>query len=244
MLSSLLSGLCNGSLYQHRPQLVSGGFATQAGVRIGVLGSPVYRAGELISFARLQGLCLRYPAVQTKIDIASALAVLRGDAPVPKKHTGQAEQKVVRSVLFFGPPGSGKTTLLRGLIRSLSKGPQHLRLCVADFTGELLSASDPACHADFFVGYRRYDAIVCAQRFFAPQVIVCDEIGDEKDSEALFRTQHSGIALLATAHGKSAEQLLRRPGIASLWKSGVFSSLVRVFRCAGGIGCETEAVFA
>ena len=75
-------------------------------------------------------------------------------------------------------------------------------------------------------------------------MIVCDEIGDEKDSEALLRTQHSGIALIATAHGDSAAQLLRRPGIAALWRDGVFSSLVRLFRCAGGIGCETEAVFA
>lgn len=245
MLTSLLSRLCGGSLYQRRDQLACGGFATQSGVRVGILGSPVYRDGEIHSFAGLRGLCLRYAAEQGEINIAPALAALRGETAA----AGDAMQKsagkaALRSVLFFGPPGSGKTTLLRALIRSLSVGEQHLRLCVADFSGELFCAAAPDCHADFFTGYRRYDAVVCAQRFFAPQVIVCDEIGDEKDSEALLRTQHSGIALIATAHGDSAAQLLRRPGIAALWRDGVFSSLVRLFRCAGGIGCETEAVFA
>lgn len=245
MLTSLLSRLCGGSLYQRREQLACGGFATQSGVRVGVLGCPVYRDGKIYSFAELRSICLRYAAVQGEINIAPALAALRGESAAlsaaPQKTAGKA---ALRSVLFFGPPGSGKTTLLRALIRALSVGEKHLRLCVADFSGELSCAAAPDCHADFFTGYRRYDAVVCAQRFFAPQVIVCDEIGDEKDSEALLRTQHSGIALIATAHGDSAAQLLRRPGIAALWRDGVFSSLVRLFRCEGGIGCETEAVFA
>lgn len=86
----------------------------------------------------------------------------------------------------------------------------------------------------FFVGYRRLDGIVRAQRFFAPQVIVCDEIGDTEDAEALIRTQHGGVTLLATAHGDTVQTLLRRPGLHALWKSGVFDAYVKVHRAANG----------
>lgn len=236
ILSCTLQRIAAGSVYQWQSQLAAGGFSPGKGVRVGVNGIPIYENNAIRSYARFTSLCIRYPAVQQLPDVSQAVRLLHMDTPLYGTVSAEkTERKCLRSILFFGEPGSGKTTLLRALLLALSGEKGGMRICVMDFTGELYASFvHNACRIDFFVGYRRLDGIVRAQRFFAPQVIVCDEIGDTEDAEALIRTQHGGVALLATAHGDTVQTLLRRPGLHALWKSGVFDAYVKVHRAANG----------
>ena len=87
-------------------------------------------------------------------------------------------------------------------------------------------------------GYPRGIGIEIAARTLNPQLIVCDEIGaDIKEAEAITAAHNCGVALLASAHASSAEQLKRRRGIAMLCERGVFSYYVGISR---GIGEEYE----
>ena len=47
-------------------------------------------------------------------------------------------------------------------------------------------------------------------RSMAPQIIATDEIGGEKDEEAIFEAIYSGVKLLLTAHGESLNDISKK----------------------------------
>ena len=78
-------------------------------------------------------------------------------------------------------------------------------------------------------------------RAFSPQVIVCDEIGNDEEADAILRAQAGGVPMIATAHADSLSSLLRRPCFARLYENGVFSQYIRVYPRPGGFGFRREA---
>lgn len=55
---------------------------------------------------------------------------------------------------------------------------------------------------------------MCALRSLSPEVIICDEIGD--DAEAVRQCMSSGVKLIVSAHAGSIEELKRRPSVSGL----------------------------
>ena len=48
-------------------------------------------------------------------------------------------------------------------------------------------------------------------RSMSPEVLVVDEIGGEKDTQALLEAVHAGVKVVTTAHGWDYVDVLRRP---------------------------------
>ena len=65
-------------------------------------------------------------------------------------------------------------------------------------------------------------------RSMNPQLIAMDEITRAEDLEAVRRIAGCGVGILASAHGKSAEEMRRRPMYRDLLGSGVFSLALRI----------------
>ena len=86
---------------------------------------------------------------------------------------------------------------------------------------------------DVLSGYPRALGIEIAARSMNAQLIVCDEIGDVSEAQAIVAAQNCGVPLLATAHGSSVEGLLRRTGIRILHDARVFGAYVGIRREAG-----------
>jgi stage III sporulation protein AA len=65
------------------------------------------------------------------------------------------------------------------------------------------------------------------------QLILCDEIGNDREAEAVLAAANCGVPIVATAHAASVGQLLMRPGFDVLHSAGVFASYVGIRRRTG-----------
>ena len=86
------------------------------------------------------------------------------------------------------------------------------------------------CTIDRFCGYPRGFGMALATRAFAPQVIICDEIGSDAEAEEILHAQACGVPLIATAHAASVCELLGRTGIGMLHRAGTFGYYVGIRR--------------
>ena len=134
-------------------------------------------------------------------------------------------------MLIYAPPGVGKTSLLRSLIVALAGPPYERQLAVID-TREELSAcgTRECCGAEWLVGYPRAVGIEIATRTLAPHLIVCDEIGNDDEIDAILAASNCGVPLLASVHGGSLQQIFSRSAIRKLHQAGVFQYYVGLQR--------------
>ena len=77
------------------------------------------------------------------------------------------------------------------------------------------------------------EGMVMLLRSMAPQVIAVDEIGNERDRDALEAAFHCGCKLLATAHGRSLSDIKHRPLIGYMAERGMFERFVILGKEAG-----------
>lgn len=199
------------------------GFVTvRGGHRLGLCGSTVCRNGEIHNLRCISSVNIR---------IARQMPGIGNDL-LCRIRTG----KNLPSVLVLAPPGAGKTTLLRDLIRGLSAGigGVPLRVGVADERGELAAMWDGAVqmdlgpHTDVLDGCSKADGLMMLLRGMNPQVLAVDEITAPCDVDALRTAMGCGVVLLATAHGRSREDLNNRPLYAKLLRERIFQRLLRI----------------
>ena len=60
----------------------------------------------------------------------------------------------------------------------------------------------------------------------SPEIIFCDEISTEKDSDAMIKSAGCGVKFISTAHADSFENLVKRPYLYELINSGIFEYAV------------------
>ncbi len=215
-MEAMTDKLCGGSLYAHRDTLTEGYVTVEGGIRVGVCGRAAVEGGRIIGIYDVSSLNFRLP---------SAVFFL-----------GEPVERLLRQgggALVYSPPGVGKTTLLRSVARRMSSGACPIRVCVIDTRGELSAGLEIGNTADILLGYPKGKGIEIATRTMNPQLIICDEIGDDREADAILSAQNSGVPLLASAHADSAHSLLRRRGIRLLHDSGVFSHYVGISRSGG-----------
>ncbi len=221
-IDGIVNALCGGSMYAHADTLRQGYVTLEGGIRVGICGRMRTDGGRILGVSEISSLVFRFPlyvALPTDA-ICRALTLT---------HPG-------RGVLIYSPPGVGKTTLLRALIRALAAPPYRLRLAVVD-TREELSAcgTDVVLGTDWLSGYPRGVGIEIATRTLSPHLIVCDEIGEAAEAEAICVACNAGVPLVASAHGANAADLLRRRGLRMLHENRVFGSYVGLSRTPGGV---------
>ena len=67
--------------------------------------------------------------------------------------------------------------------------------------------NDIGMRTDVLDGCRKAEGMQMLLRAMAPEVIAVDEIGNERDRDALEAAFHCGCKLLATAHGRSLSDI-------------------------------------
>ena len=217
--SEVIFEICDHSLHAHF-DTINEGYIAYKGLRVGICGRAVVTPGRgIVGVRDFTGLCFRIPGVHRGCADAAVHEFL----------------SLKRGMLFYSPPGEGKTTVLREMIRSLASSPHNLRVSAVDTRGELAFGCEQECGTlDLFTGYPKAKGMEIALRCFAPQVIVCDEIG-AAEAQALLFSASCGVPILASAHAATLPQLLASPPIAKLHEAGIFGCYAALRRRSGGI---------
>lgn len=214
-LKKILAALMDYSLYAREDELKKGFFTMDDGCRVGVCGRTAVVGNEIVGLTAIGSVCVRIGReIQGCADALLPYVARDGGA---------------RSMLLISPPGMGKTTCLRDLARQMS----DLGLCVgiADERHEIA-----ACHqgipsvnvgtrTDVMDGCPKWLAIQQMIRSMAPQAIITDEIGGTKDAQVLADAARCGIAVIASAHAGTFEDLELRTCLSDIMRGGIFSTV-------------------
>ena len=195
-LSDCFAEICRYSVFSFEEEIAQGFVTLDGGHRVGICGTAVTKNGSVTSFKDISGLNIR---------IAHQI---RGCADGLYK---QVFSDGLHSLLLAGRPLSGKTTVLRDLARLLG---EHHRVVLIDSRGEL-SASvrgtpsfDIGLNTDALCGCEKSAGIMLAIRSLSPEVMICDEIGN--DAEAVEQAMFCGVKLIASAHASGVAELKNR----------------------------------
>ena len=212
-IADCFAELCRYSVHSYSREIAEGFITLDGGHRVGLCGTAVMSGGAVVSVKDISSLNIR----------------------IAREVRGCAEELYGRffagglcSLLLAGRPMSGKTTLLRDLSRMLG---EKYRVALIDSRNELsasvrgLPTLDVGENTDVLCGYTKSAGIMTALRSLSPDVIICDEIGDDYD--AVEQCLFCGVKVIAAAHAGSLSELSRRRGT---------DRLLPLFDCAAVIG--------
>ena len=80
------------------------------------------------------------------------------------------------------------------------------KVCVVDERNELsgsvngIASLDLGCRTDILTGCPKADGMMMAVRSMSPEILLTDELGNDRDAAAALEAVNCGIALIASAH--------------------------------------------
>jgi stage III sporulation protein AA len=228
----LLDLLTNHSVYTFEEELRRGYITIAGGHRVGLAGRALLERGEVRLLRDIGSFNIRI-AREIKGAGVPLIPVLWDKA------AGNVHQTLVVS-----PPQHGKTTLVRDLARLISAGGLSgdgrthagLKVGIVDERSEIAAcvkgvpSFDVGPRTDVLDGCPKAEGMMMMIRSMSPDVLVVDEIGRPEDAAALHEALHAGVRVIATAHGRDAEDACARPVMRALLQERMFSRIVEMSR--------------
>ncbi len=221
-LEKIIQHICKYSLYAFEEEIRQGFITVAGGHRIGLVGQVVLENNKSIrTIKHICGLNIRV-SHQIKGVGQSVLSYLY------KKGS-------LQSTLIVSPPGCGKTTLLRDLIRSISNGNEYaegMTVGLVDERSEIAGSymgqpqNDVGIRTDVLDSCPKVNGMMLLLRAMSPKVIAIDELGDREELQVVRQVLHCGVKMLATMHGNSLDDVLRREGMEQLIKMRGFELIM------------------
>jgi stage III sporulation protein AA len=233
---TLLEILTNHSLYTFEEELRRGYITVSGGHRVGLAGRTILDQGQVKQIRDVSSFNIR---------IAREIQGV-GQEILP--YLVDQSMGNIHHTLIISPPQQGKTTLIRDLARLISRGEWGARnssltgkkVGIVDERSELAACVkgvprfDLGPRTDVLDGCPKAEGMMMMIRSLSPEVLIVDEIGRVEDAYAIHEAVHTGIRVLATAHGASFEDVHRRPVLRELMETGVFTKYVILQRRKGG----------
>ncbi|MFA6670491.1 MAG: stage III sporulation protein AA [Bacillota bacterium] len=223
--------MCDCSIYSIVDELKEGYITIRGGHRVGVVGKVVTEGGSVKTIKDISGLNIR----------VSRQVIGCGSGLMPRLVRGKES---VYNTLIISPPQCGKTTLLRDIIRQLSDGVPALgffglKVGVVDERSELagcyrgIPQNRIGIRTDVLDACPKAQGIMMLIRAMSPAVIATDELGRVEDLAAVEEALNAGVNIITTVHGWNTEDVLRKPVIGELLRTGVFERVVVLSRRRG-----------
>lgn len=223
-INYIFQKICENSIYSYQKQIANGFITVQGGNRVGIVGTAVLDGNDkVINFNYISGLNFRI----------SRQIIGCSNQIVDEIFNGCGG---IYNTLIISKPGIGKTTLLRDIVRNVSNGMPNkfkgMNVTVIDERGEIsatykgIMQNDLGMRSDVINDIPKYIGMKMAIRSMAPKVIVADEIGNKRDSEAIKYAMCCGVKGIFTAHGASLEELEKNPEISDLLENKIFEKII------------------
>lgn len=238
--AKLLELLTCHSVYSFEEELRRGFITVEGGHRVGLAGRTVLDEGKV-----------RLIRDVSSFNIRIAREVKGCARPVLPRILDK-QGRTVHHTLVISPPGHGKTTLIRDLARLISAGewPEPgfgggRKVGIVDERSEVAACVrgvprfEVGPRTDVMDGCPKAEGMIMMIRSMSPEVLIVDEIGRPEDARAVHEAIHAGIRIIATAHGSSREDALRRPVLRELAGDGVFQRFVTLNNRGNGARVET-----
>lgn len=226
------------SLYSYNNELKQAFITAKGGIRLGICGEVVYDENQKVkTIKNLSSLVLRVPH-----------EVPNCSRPISACLINRTTQRV-NNLLIISPPGCGKTTFIRDIARQLSLMKRIYNILIVDERYEL-SASvcgentlDVGLTSDCLVGTTKSFAFGEGVRALKPDVIVCDELMDLDDADAVSFAVNSGVSVVATVHGDDIASVKRKEFMQGLIRSRTFDYYV-ILSLSSGAGTIEDVLDA
>ena len=192
--------VCENSIYAFTDDIKQGFVTIRGGHRVGITGRATVTNDRIESFREITSLNIRIAR-----EVIGAADLIIDNILKPSG---------ILNTLIVSPPMGGKTTVLRDLTRQISD--RGTKTAVVDERGELASIfhgvpqNNVGVHTDVIENVSKAEGMTMLLRTMSPEVIVTDEISTQKDAEAISRCFGTGVAVVATAHGNSVKEIMKR----------------------------------
>lgn len=222
--------LCGGSVYAYENSIACG-YITVNGVRNGLSGNITAKDGKITGFSSVKSINIRLPHH------------ISGCADKLLEHIITNSIVDGKGILAVSRPGVGKTTVLRELAIRLTgedkNGNVPKKLCRVSVIDERCELYIPSLFtsscADVFTGIPKHTGIELASRAMSPEIIIFDEIGSDKDAEAVISAHFGGITFISSVHADSPESAIQNRTVKKLCHEGIFDFIYFLKRTASGV---------
>lgn len=237
-IKMIIQRISNYSVYAFEEEIKNGYITIKGGHRIGICGRCVVENNQVKTIKNIASVNFRI------------CREISGCSDKIMKYIIDAGEVI--NTIIISPPRCGKTTIIRDVAKNISNGIKGLNLtgkkvCVIDERSELgacyfgIPQMDLGMRTDILDGCPKSQGIIMAIRSMAPEVIVCDEIGTNKDVESILTALNSGVSLVTTIHGYGVEDLYNRAVFKDIVENKVFKRAI-VLSNRSGAG-TVECIF-
>lgn len=213
------AAVCEYSVHTYKNEICGGFVTVEGGNRVGICGTAVYEKEKIINVKDISSLNIR---ISHEIFGAAdpVFEALRNNG--------------MGGILIAGPPCSGKTTMLRDFARQAGNGNFGMR-CHVNIVDERMEIAgvyrgvpsfDVGSTTTVLNGYMKSDGIISAVRSMAPDFIVCDEFGGDKDVAASLYAMKSGVLIAASMHTFDEDELIKKQSFVITAEAGIFKWVV------------------
>lgn len=216
--------ICKYSVHSFMDDIKKGFITLRGGHRIGIVGKVIIENGQVKNIKHISSLNIR---VSREIKGCSKKVL-----PHIIKNKNQ-----INNTIIISPPQCGKTTILRDIVRNISNGNREygfsgVKVALIDERNEIagscmgIAQLDVGMRTDVMETCPKDLGIMMVLRSMSPNVIVTDEIGNEKEIKALYTALNGGVSLITTVHGDSIEDILHRTELKRLLDGDLFRKVI------------------
>ncbi len=201
---------CKCSRYAYQEEMKNGFLTISGGHRVGLGGRAVMKNEEVIAMTDFSSVNIRVAREYPECSLSLLHKITEG--------------KRIYNTVLISPPGVGKTTFLRDIGRILSR---NFRVCIVDERSEIAAVKngvpqfDVGLQTDVLDAFPKEIGMRNALRALSPDVLITDEIGDEKDKIAIKEVLKGGCKIITSMHGYSIEEAQEKK-----------TALLELFECA------------
>ena len=216
--------ICKYSIHSFIDDIKKGFITLRGGHRIGIVGKVIVENGQVKNIKHISSLNIR---------------ISREVRGCSKKVLGHIikNKNQINNTIIISPPQCGKTTLLRDIVRNLSDGNKNynfngVKVALIDerieISGSYLGVSqlNVGIRTDVLETCPKDLGIIMVLRSMSPNIIVTDEIGNEREVKALYTALNGGVSLITTVHGDSIEDVKNRKELKNLLDGDLFRKVI------------------